>query len=177
MGRLATANGGWRRRVTGATSLTVMTSFAGQALLAGSGVAVARLLGIEDRGNFALLVLLPTLLTQAGGLRLPTASTYYLASNEYSSVEVLRAVWRPAIALAGALLPIHCCSYSCSSKGTRRSLPESFSLLRPVCSCWPTVSLSFRASGRSSIHSRSRQLPAPLKRSAGGIPRPIARSP
>ena len=39
----------------------------------------ARTLGVEDRGNFAFLVIIPSILTQAGGLGLPTAATYYLA--------------------------------------------------------------------------------------------------
>src|SRR5262245_3914304 len=39
----------WRSRVRGPTSVTVLSSFLIQALLAGSGVVVARMLGVEDR--------------------------------------------------------------------------------------------------------------------------------
>ena len=93
-------------RATGPASLTVSTSFAVQALLAGSGVLVARMLGVEDRGNFALLVLLPSILTQAGGLGLPTATTYYVSNGEYDTLQILRRVRRPAVVLAVALIPV-----------------------------------------------------------------------
>ena len=96
----------WRARLAGPTALTILTSFAGQAFLAISGVTVARMLGVEDRGNFALLVLIPSILTQVGGLGLPTAATYYLANAEYNSHEILRALRRPAIALAASLVPV-----------------------------------------------------------------------
>jgi O-antigen/teichoic acid export membrane protein len=96
----------WGARLGGPIPLTVLMSFVSQAFLAVSGVIVARTLGVEDRGHFALLVLIPTILTQVGGLGLPTAVTYYLANPEYNSVEILRNVRRPAIALAAGLVPI-----------------------------------------------------------------------
>src|SRR4051794_20147491 len=102
-GRTASA---LRARVTGPIAQTVVASFASQALLAISGIAVARMLGVEDRGNFALLVLIPSILTQVGGLGLSTAATYYLANTEDDSLEILRAIRRPAIALAAVLVPV-----------------------------------------------------------------------
>ena len=96
----------WRARLAGPTALTILTSFAVQAFLAISGVIVARMLGVEDRGHLALLALIPLILTQVGGLGLPTAATYYLANVEYNSHEILRALRRPAIALAASLVPV-----------------------------------------------------------------------
>jgi O-antigen/teichoic acid export membrane protein len=75
-------------------------------MLAASGVVVARMLGVEDRGNFAFLVLVPSILTQAGGVGLPTATTYYLASAGYDARQILGATWRPAIALTAAFVPL-----------------------------------------------------------------------
>jgi O-antigen/teichoic acid export membrane protein len=86
--------------------MTLWTSFAIQALLAGSGVLAARMLGVEGRGNFAFLVLIPSILTQAGGLGLPTAATYFLATGDYDSRQVLERLRRPALALAAGWVPI-----------------------------------------------------------------------
>jgi O-antigen/teichoic acid export membrane protein len=86
--------------------VTILTSFVSQALLVVSGVVVARMLGVENRGHLALLALIPYILVQTGGLGLPTATTYYLANTEYNSLEVLRAVRRPAFVLAAGLIPI-----------------------------------------------------------------------
>jgi hypothetical protein len=72
-----------RRRAAGPISGTIWTSFGIQALLAGSGIITARLLGVEDRGNLAFLALVTAVLAQAGGLGLPTAATYFLANKEY----------------------------------------------------------------------------------------------
>ena len=106
MARRSGEGQGWRGWVTGPTSMTVLITFVIQALLVGSGVVVARMLGVEDRGNFAFLVLIPSILTLAGGLGLPTAATYYLANSEYDSRQVLERLLRPAIALAAACIPI-----------------------------------------------------------------------
>jgi hypothetical protein len=57
-----------RRRAAGPIAGTICTSFGIQALLAGSGIMVFRLLGVEDRGNLAFLALVTAILAQAGGL-------------------------------------------------------------------------------------------------------------
>lgn len=46
-----------------------------------SGALSARLLGVRGRGYLALLMLLPNLLVLIGGLGLPQAATYYIASR------------------------------------------------------------------------------------------------
>ena len=50
-----------------------------QCCLIASGVAVARMLGVQHRGQFALMTLFPAVLTQLGGLGVPTAVTYFVA--------------------------------------------------------------------------------------------------
>ena len=54
-----------------ATISSVMTAFAVQLLSLASGMAAARMLGPEDRGYLALLMLVPVILTQLGGLSNP----------------------------------------------------------------------------------------------------------
>jgi hypothetical protein len=95
-----------RRRAAGPTSGTIWTSFWIQALLAGSGIMAARLLGVEDRGNLAFLALTTYILAHAGGLGLRTAATYFLAKQEYDAREVLSAVVRPAVGRMVSATPI-----------------------------------------------------------------------
>ena len=59
------------RRIAGApghASARCLSGFAGQAVLVVSGVIAARMLGPEDRGYLALLVLVPLIVAQVGGL-------------------------------------------------------------------------------------------------------------
>jgi O-antigen/teichoic acid export membrane protein len=86
---------------------TVLTSFAGQATLVVSGVIVARVLGPAGRGELALIVLLPTVLVQLGGLGLPISLTFTLARDPGAARRVLRLVARPAKTQAAALSLFH----------------------------------------------------------------------
>src|SRR5438067_1606289 len=60
---------------------TIGTSLAVQASLLVSGVAVARLLGVTDRGHLALFILLATVLPIILTLGLPLALTYWIAAS------------------------------------------------------------------------------------------------
>jgi O-antigen/teichoic acid export membrane protein len=84
------------RRKTTAT--TIGTSACGQLALVLSGVLSARLLGVHDRGQLALLVAVPLALTVLTGLGLPFALTFFMARDKASSRHVLAQV-RPLIAL------------------------------------------------------------------------------
>jgi len=64
-----------------ATVISVLTGIYGQGTLLVSGVLVARILGVEDRGYFALLAIFPTLCSQLVGLGFPMAITYQVAAN------------------------------------------------------------------------------------------------
>ena len=103
----------------------MLTSFAGQAFLAVSGIAVARMLGVEDRGTSHYLILIPSILTQVGSLGLPTAATNYLANADYNSHEILRAIRGPAVALAVSLVPLQLLLISLLFQGDAPSLKES----------------------------------------------------
>jgi O-antigen/teichoic acid export membrane protein len=60
---------------------TVLTGLFAQMTLMLSGVLVARILGVENRGHLALMALFPLILVYIGTLGLPLATTYYLAQG------------------------------------------------------------------------------------------------
>src|SRR4051812_30853910 len=84
--------------------------FAGGALqgaLLASGILAARLLGPDDRGHLAVLVLIPSLIAQLGGLGLPLAVTHFVARDDRTSRQVAAALWRPALIQTLVLTAIH----------------------------------------------------------------------
>jgi O-antigen/teichoic acid export membrane protein/O-antigen ligase len=86
----------------------VLTAFTGQAVLVVSGVIVARMLGPENRGYLALLVLVPLVLAQAGALGVPLAVTYQIARDRTAAAGVWAAL-RPVVLFQAALLAgLHC---------------------------------------------------------------------
>lgn len=70
-----------RTSIERASIETVITGFGLQLTLMVSGVLVARILGVEDRGHLALMTLFPLILVMTGTLGLPLATTYYLAQG------------------------------------------------------------------------------------------------
>jgi O-antigen/teichoic acid export membrane protein len=58
---------------------TILAGFVGQIAIAVSGVCSARALGVEDRGHLALLMLVPLILVQLGGMGVPSAVTFTVA--------------------------------------------------------------------------------------------------
>jgi O-antigen/teichoic acid export membrane protein len=84
------AGGGSLREVRGALAGSVFVSFTGQALLAVSGILVARLLGPEDRGRLALVVLVPVLVVQFVHLGIPLGVTYFVARGADARRMLLR---------------------------------------------------------------------------------------
>jgi O-antigen/teichoic acid export membrane protein len=60
---------------------TVAAGVLGQGTLMISGILIARLLGVENRGHLALMTLFPLILAAIGTLGLPVASTYYIAQR------------------------------------------------------------------------------------------------
>jgi O-antigen/teichoic acid export membrane protein len=82
----------FRTKLRRDTTESVITGFAGQAVLIISGILVARLLGAEGRGYLAMLVLFPILLTQIGLCGVPQALTYYVTQRPDSSKALLRNV-------------------------------------------------------------------------------------
>lgn len=90
-----------------ATTGSLLTAAASQVALLASGVLSARMLGPENRGLLALLILIPTLVSEIGGLGLPTALPYFIAKQPERVAATIRAVMRPAVLQAGVGTAIH----------------------------------------------------------------------
>jgi O-antigen/teichoic acid export membrane protein len=82
------------RGPVGATAGSLGSAVGAQLALLVSGVLVARMLGVEDRGHFALLTLFPVVLALFGALGLPVATTYSIARGQSAAAVLfsLRAV-------------------------------------------------------------------------------------
>jgi O-antigen/teichoic acid export membrane protein len=72
----------------------------------GSGVAVARMLGVDDRGHFAILALIPAVLLIVGSLGAPAGVTYFLARGADAS-EMARRLRALVMLQVGILVPVH----------------------------------------------------------------------
>jgi O-antigen/teichoic acid export membrane protein len=62
-----------------------------------SGTLSARLLGPENRGYLAILVAVPSAISQLGAVGMSLAATYYLSSGEIGGAEIIRLLRRPAL--------------------------------------------------------------------------------
>ncbi len=87
------------------TLVSLTAGFTQQSLLIVTGVLTARLLGPEDRGYLALLVLIPAILWQAGSLGLPSATTFFVAGNPGIARRFLARL-KPIIAAQAAVLVV-----------------------------------------------------------------------
>jgi O-antigen/teichoic acid export membrane protein len=83
---------------------SVGTSLAGQVVILVSGVIAARLLGPEDRGNLALLILIPLAISQLGSLGVPLAVTYEFSKDVDLGRGTLRNIARPVIIWTAVLV-------------------------------------------------------------------------
>jgi len=107
-GSTSTAGSIWSGRAA-ATLGSVATGLAYQPVLIVSGIAVARLLGVENRGELALLSLVPIVLSQLGGLGLPLALTYYVAARPESARQLLTCLRPVVVCQVASLLALHAC--------------------------------------------------------------------
>jgi O-antigen/teichoic acid export membrane protein/O-antigen ligase len=85
----------------------ITSGFAGQASLLVSGVVVARILGVEGRGQLALFALFPTLLVQLGGLGLPAAVTYFVAQEPARAGPIIQSLTPTALLQATGLTALN----------------------------------------------------------------------
>ena len=86
---------------------SILAAVLGQGALIVSGVLSARILGVQDRGYLALLVLFPAVLAQIGSLGLPLAATFELSRNRARAADLVRTLASPALAQAGCLVVLH----------------------------------------------------------------------
>lgn len=92
-----------QRRTTG----SILTSFWSQLALVASGALAAQLLGVQNRGYLALLVLWPTIILMVGSLGLPVSLAYFTARNP-SEGHLLARLLAPVVAIQfPVLLLIH----------------------------------------------------------------------
>jgi O-antigen/teichoic acid export membrane protein len=71
------------------TTGTALTQLAMMALNVAAGVVLARWLGPEDRGRYALLILIPQMLFVVANLGVGAASTYFAGSRNRPPAEIL----------------------------------------------------------------------------------------
>lgn len=90
-----------------ATAGSVLTGLIGQVNLLASGVLAARMLGPENRGHLALLILIPLALSFVGSLGLPLATTYFIARTPANARATIHSVLRMAGLQAVVLLAVH----------------------------------------------------------------------
>ena len=83
-------------RLRSPTAGSVVAGLGIQAALVVSGPILARMLGLEGRGQLAALILWPIVIAQLGSLGLPLAITYFIAQQRAS----VRSITRAAIAFA-----------------------------------------------------------------------------
>jgi stage V sporulation protein B len=86
-----------RRRVMQALIGTVSAGILMQATLVVTGIIVARALGPEDRGHFALLTLVVTIFGVLGPLGIPIGLNYSIARVPNRAADVIRRLRRPAV--------------------------------------------------------------------------------
>lgn len=86
---------------------SVMTGLGGQLAVVVSGIIAARMLGPENRGYLALLVLIPTALSQLGSLGLPLAVTYEFSRDERLGRGALKNIGHVATGVTLALVVTH----------------------------------------------------------------------
>ena len=80
-----------KRRHFAADSLQVLSGQVAMMLIGiVNGIITARWLGPADRGRFALLVLLPTMLSNFVKLGIPQASVYYMRRRNASASDAPR---------------------------------------------------------------------------------------
>lgn len=83
------------------------SAVAGQGILVVSGVLVARILGVEGRGELALIIIVPGILAQLGSLGLPFALTHFIARDPSNAKEMIVRVAPVAAAVTAALVLMH----------------------------------------------------------------------
>jgi O-antigen/teichoic acid export membrane protein len=85
---------------------SLLTAGLSQLVTVISGVLVARSLGPQDRGYLALVVLVPTILTQLANFGLPLAATYYVAGDRSRAAPIARSVLRDAVAQTVVIIAV-----------------------------------------------------------------------
>ena len=100
-GDVASPRSRWRSVFDRSMGGTLFTSGLTQLLVIVSGVLVARSLGPENRGYFALIVVVSTTCGLIASLGLPSAATYFIASDPGHARKVAASLLWPGVVCAG----------------------------------------------------------------------------
>ena len=95
------------RRLRSPTAGSVVAGLGIQAALVVSGPILARMLGLEGRGQLAALILWPFVIAQLGSLGLPLAITYFIAQRRASVRSITRAALSFAVPQTLLLMALH----------------------------------------------------------------------
>jgi len=90
-----------------ATFESILSGMGGQVMLVISGILAARLLGVEGRGYFSILVIIPGILCQIGTLGLPQAITHHVATDQGRARYIHQLLRLPCILQAICLIVLH----------------------------------------------------------------------
>lgn len=90
-----------------ATTGSLLTALASQAALLISGIAIARMLGPENRGYLAFILLVPAALAGLASLGIPAALPFFIAREPGGVTSIIRAISGPAVAQAGVAMGVH----------------------------------------------------------------------
>jgi O-antigen/teichoic acid export membrane protein len=96
----------WRSAASRPMVGSLIASGGLQLLIIASGVIVARGLGPQDRGYFALLIVVAGICTLIGNLGLPSAVTYYIARDRSHARAIASSLLGPAVLLLAATLAV-----------------------------------------------------------------------
>jgi len=86
---------------------SVLIGLFGQAILITTGILNARLLGAENRGYLALLLLFPAVLCQIGTFGLPNALIYYIAKYKEQSSQFYKLLLKPLFFQIALIFILH----------------------------------------------------------------------
>lgn len=95
------------RRLRGPLLSTTVTALATQAGLIVSGVIVARMLGPEDRGHLAFIVLIPLLIAELVPMGVPIALPYFIAREQSAARSTAKVVIVAAVAQSVLGVALH----------------------------------------------------------------------
>ena len=121
---------------------SVASGIIGQGALLVSGILVARLLGPEERGYVALLVIFPSFLSIVGGLGVPEALTYFLARD----ASVGRTLGRSALRLGLVQGAVLCAAHSLLLALAIRDYPISVVVAGMISLLWVPAALTMQYS-------------------------------
>ena len=86
---------------------SLLSGVGAQAALLVSGVLAARMLGVEDRGYLALLMLTQVIISKLGGLGLPISASYFVAREPARARAIARSLSTAYLSQALCIVAVH----------------------------------------------------------------------